>query len=257
MINALTITSCKRLKHFEKTISSFHKHCKDLDIIDLILWYDDSSSIIDRTEMMKILLSYFNGKKIISTFFFPNSFNSGKRHKEIMNIWKFDLSRLLLDYVFHTEDDFEYIKDFYIGEAIELLKSNDDVAAVGFSQEKRDIPPELGKINIKGNFWEWFYLKDRPICDGLFFDTVIMKKHPDPTYWCKYINWPYFGFRPGIHDVKKLEKLNGFSDVEIKGSFELEFAVRFSELYKSFFHVDEICKHIGDISAYDLNKSSR
>lgn len=254
-MNALSITSCKRLSHFKKTISSFNKHCKDLNTIDLVLWYDDNSNIDDRTEMMKILLSHFDSKKIISTFFTQNSFNSSKRHKEIMNVWKTDLSRLSLDYVFHTEDDFEYIKDFYIDEAIELLKSNDNVALVGVSQEKREIPTELGQLNIKGNFWEWFYLKDRPLCDGLFLDTVIMKKHPDPTYWCKYINWPYFGFRPGIHDVKKLEKLDGFYDVD--GSFELDFAVRFAKLYKSFCHIDEICKHIGDISAYDLNVSAR
>lgn len=254
-MNALSITSCKRLNHFEKTISSFHKHCKDINKIDLVLWYDDNSNDDDRTKMLKILSSYFGDKKIISTFFSKNSFSTKKRHMEIMNLWKKDLSLLSLDYVFHTEDDFEYINDFYLDEATQLLKSNDDVGLVGFSQEKRDLPSELGQLNIKGNFWEWFYLKDRPLCDGLFLDTVIMKKNPDPTYWCKYINWPYFGFRPGLHDVKKLEKLDGFYDVD--GSFELDFAVRFAKLYKSFCHVDEICKHIGDISAYDLNVSSR
>jgi hypothetical protein len=147
------------------------------------------------------------------------------------------------------------VSEFFIGEAIQLLNDKEDVALVGFSQEKREIPKEVGEINIQGNFWEWFYLKDRPLCDGLFFDEVIMKKNPDLSYWCKYINWPYFGFRPGLHDVKKLEKLEKFGEVD--GSFELEFAVRFAKLYKSFCHVNEICKHIGDISAYDLNVSSR
>lgn len=252
---ALTITSCKRLSHFKKTIESFCKYCLDLDLIDLIIWYDDSSNAEDRSEMLKILLNNFNNKKIITNFFVPDNFNTKKRHKEIMNIWKNDLSKLSIDYAFHTEDDFEYINNFSIKSGIELLKKYNDVALVGFSQEKREVPQELGQINIYGDFWEWFYLKDRPLCDGLFLDTVIMKKHPDPTYWCKYINWPYFGFRPGIHDVKKLEKLEGFYEVD--GSFELEFAVRFSKLYKSFCHVNEICKHIGDVSAYDLNVSSR
>ena len=57
----------------------------------------------------------------------------------------------------------------------------------------------------------------------------------------------------GLNDVNKLKKLEEFYDVD--GSFELDFAVRYGKLYKSFCHVDEICKHIGDISAYDLNTS--
>jgi hypothetical protein len=205
--------------------------------------------------MLKTLLEIFGNKKIITNFFSENTFNTKKRHKEIMNLWKKDISNLSIDYVFHTEDDFEYVSEFFIGEAIQLLNDKEDVALVGFSQEKREIPKEVGEINIQGNFWEWFYLKDRPLCDGLFFDEVIMKKNPDLSYWCKYINWPYFGFRPGLHDVKKLEKLEKFGEVD--GSFELEYAVRFAKLYKSFCHVNEICKHIGDISAYDLNVSSR
>lgn len=252
---ALSITSCKRLHYFEKTVSSFYEYCKDSCLLDLILWYDDSSSIEDRLEMMKILLKYFKNKKIISTFFSEKSFDTNKRHKEIMNVWKKDLTHLSLDYVLHTEDDFEYINNFYIEEAIQLLKTNNDVASVGFSQEKRKLPEEFGKLNIKGNFWEWFYLKNRPLLDGLFLDEVIMKKHPHPNFWCKFINWPYFGFRPALHDVKKIEKLDGFRDVD--GSFELEFAIRFSKLYKSFCHINEICKHIGHIDSYNLNKSSR
>lgn len=254
-MKALTITSCKRPEHFKRTLTSFHKYCKDKELIDLIIWYDDNSKSEDRIEMLKTLFELFGNKKIITNFFSENSFSTKKRHKEIMNLWKNDISNLFLDYVFHTEEDFEYISEFSIGEAMEFLKNKDDVALIGFSQEKRDIPPEVGQINVHGNFWEWFYIKDRPLCDGLFLDTVIMKKHPDPTYWCKYINWPYFSLRPGLHDVNKLKKLDGFYDVD--GSFELDFSVRFAKLYKSFCHVNEICKHIGDISAYDLNVSSR
>lgn len=254
-MNALTITSCKRSEHFKKTLISFDRYCKDKDLIDLIIWYDDNSTSEDRVEMLKTLLSIFENKKIITNFFSENSFNTKKRHKEIMNLWKTDITNLSLDYVFHTEEDFEYVSEFSISEAIEFLKNKEDVAMVGFSQEKREIPKEVGEINIQGNYWEWFYVKDRPILDHLFFDTVIMRKHPDPSYWCKYINWPYFSLRPGLHDVNKLKKLEGFYDVD--GSFELDFAVRYGKLYKSFCHVDEICKHIGDISAYDLNTSSR
>ena len=113
-MNALSITSCKRLNHFEKTISSFHKHCKDINKIDLVLWYDDNSNDDDRTKMLKILSSYFGDKKIISTFFSKNSFSTKKRHMEIMNLWKKDLSLLSLDYVFHTEDEKDRVGSFLL-----------------------------------------------------------------------------------------------------------------------------------------------
>ena len=142
-MNALTITSCKRSEHFKKTLISFDRYCKDKDLIDLIIWYDDNSTSEDRVEMLKILLSIFENKKIITNFFSENSFNTKKRHKEIMNLWKTDITNLSLDYVFHTEEDFEYVSEFSISEAIEFLKNKEDVAMVGFSQEKREIPKEV------------------------------------------------------------------------------------------------------------------
>jgi len=74
--------------------------------------------------------------------------------------------------------------------------------------------------------------------------------------WVKVINWPYFGFRPAIHDIKKLKTIDNFNGN--MDSFELEFALRFAKKYKSFLHLERICYHIGiHNSSYNLNNSER
>ena len=54
---ALTITTCKRINLFEKTISSFVKECEDYKLIDIIIHYDDSSSLNDRNRMFFLFFS--------------------------------------------------------------------------------------------------------------------------------------------------------------------------------------------------------
>lgn len=50
----LTITSCKRLDLFVKTINSFMQCCKDIHLIDEWFCVDDNSSIEDRLRMQEL-----------------------------------------------------------------------------------------------------------------------------------------------------------------------------------------------------------
>ena len=254
-MNALTITTCKRLNLFKTTIHSFVEKCLDLDTFDIVIHYDDSSSVEDRLEMIRLLAELFPNKFIVHKYFDPRSLTGKKRHMNIMNVWKIDVETYGIDYVFHLEDDFDFIKKFMVRPAMSLLSSLQDIAYVGYSQPIRDFPSGYD-VDIKGSFWQWFYDKDKPLCSKLFLDKVEMSNHKHPDFWCYYINWPYFSTRPGVHDVSKLKKLAPFSDSDI--SFELEFAIRYSKLYKSFSHVDRICNHIGgEQSAYVVNGSDR
>ena len=59
-----------------------------------------------------------------------------------------------------------------------------------------------------------------------------------------------------VQDIKKLKTLDTFNDTV--DDFELEFAKRFSEKFKSFFHSSRITYHIGnEMSSYDINNSTR
>ncbi len=254
-MNAITITTCKRLNMFKQMLASLRQNLLDPDFIDIIIHYDDCSSNADRQEMYNLLETTFPNKFIFTRTFERDSFNTLKRHMEIMKEWKSDLCKMNLDYVFHTEDDFLYLKNFSLSEASCLLKDDKNVAYVGFSQELREFPDEYKNIKQIGNFWEWVYDENKPVLTNLFLDKVVINKSKIPGFWCYYINWPYFSFRPGIHDVKKLSNISTFREETI--SFELEFSIRYAKLYKSFFHIDEICTHIGDESAYTLNQSNR
>jgi hypothetical protein len=251
----LTITTCKRFLLFEKTVNSFYENCLDRDLISHIIHYDDSSSDFERKEMFLLLKKLFPNVMLTSITFQSSDFKTTKRHLEIMKIWKTNNENFNFDYVFHLEDDWLFQKKFRLLEGIDLLKNHDDIALVGYSWEKKVFPPELFIPKIIGNFWEWYYSENHELNEPLFLDTVEMKYLPE-NVWVNVINWPYFGFRPSIHDVKKLKSFNNFNDE--MDSFELEFAIRFAKKYKSFLHLERICYHIGDnISSYNLNNSKR
>lgn len=251
----LTITTCKRYKLFEQTIRSFVYNCLDINLFDFIVHYDDSSNEEDRIKMYNILKELFPSKLIFCRKFNGNDFNTKKRHLEIMKLWKSELEIFNLDYVFHLEDDWTFEKNFSIIDGINILKNNDDIGLIGYSWKQKKFPPDLFVPNIINGYWEWYYSDKHELNEPLFLDEVVMETLPK-GHWVKYINWPYFGFRPAIHDVKKLSTLTNFNDN--MNSFELEFATRFAKKYKSFLHPEQICIHSGnEISAYNLNDSLR
>lgn len=254
-MNALTITSCKRIDCFTKMINSLNVHLLDTNSIDAIIHYDDSSSNSDRNVMRSLISNIFPGKVVVERFFNPSDFKSNKRHMEMMKVWKKDIELMKFNFVFHTEDDFLYLENFNLSDTYSILEKNKEIAYVGLSQEIRDFPLEYKNINEQGDFWEWLYDSNKPLLTNLFLDTKIMAKSKIPGYWCYFINWPYFSFRPGVHDVKKLNNIETFN--ENMSSFELEFSIRFAKLYKSYCHKKEICTHLESVSAYELNNSSR
>lgn len=254
---AISITTSRRIDLFKITIDSIARHCKDKHKIKKFLHFDDSSSLEDRIVMKSIIKKNFPGIKIYDFQFQPESINSRKRHIEIMKIWKEKISDLC-DFVFHTEDDWKFTHDFYVSDIVSFIKNKPEVAYVGLSQEIREFPAGINPV-IEDRFWMWYFDKNKPLLDNLFLDKRIMEKSGDPDFWCYYINWPYFGFRPGIWDTKKLSEFewteNGDSD---SISEELWFAKNLSEKFVSYCLNESICDHTGDTnSAYDLNQSER
>ncbi len=252
---ALTITSCKRPNLFESTINSLKEMLEDHEIVDTIIHYDDSSDEESREWMRHVLEDAFPEKMICYRRFEIHSFDNERRHMCIMNQWIDDLSRMNIDFVLHTEEDWRYEKKFSIADAISLMSSEVDCAQVGLSQPIRKTPEEI-KIITNGKYWKWIYYKEKSLLENLFLDTVEMETSNIPGYWCYFINWPYFGLRPGIYDFKKIYSVGSFEDNGI--SFELDFAKRYAENYVTWCNNFRVCTHIGgDISSYEINKSKR
>jgi len=251
----LSITTSNRIDLFKKTIYSFHKNCVDHNLIKKIFHFDDSSNINDLVEMHNLLKLYFPNATIVKKYFNKNSFVTNKRHCNIMNEWLKTLKDSC-DFNFHLEDDWLFDKKFSLRELINFTLTKNDVAYVGVSQFLRDFPEEINP-DIEGNFWKWYYDPSKEILSNLFLDTKTIKKENVDGFWCYYINWPHFGFRPGLWDVEKLTEVQHI-DCESNTHFELLFAQMLHKKYVAYSLLDSVCEHIGNNqSSYDLNNSER
>jgi hypothetical protein len=244
--------------YFYETIKSFSICCHDKHIISEIHWLDDSSCESDRLDMYNTLKSNFENVSIIKHFFNKNDISNKNRHSVIMNKWLNIINKSNSDYVFHLEDDWRFYSLFNISDAITLNKNNPVYTYIGFSKSFPNFPVEYYPKNIFNDFWETVYDESKPLRDNLFVDFVNGIKY-DINCWITYLNWPYFSLTPGVHNSRKLLDVGEFninSDPTL--GFELEFAIRYKDAgYKSAMHKNFICKHIGEISAYNLNESIR
>ena len=82
---SLTIMSCKRIHFLRRVMKAYSVFCLDKDIIDDIIFFDDSSSIEEKKEMEALLELYFPNTNKIITHFDNNSFpdKSGSFKPEI------------------------------------------------------------------------------------------------------------------------------------------------------------------------------
>lgn len=254
----LSITSSNRKDYFYETFKSFSICCIDTHVISEIHWFDDSSSESDRNEMYNTLTAYLPNIPIIKYFLNKEDIQTNNRHCVIMNKWLQCIEESKSDYVFHIEDDWRFYSTFSIMDAIQLNIKNPIYTYIGFSKSLPNFPIDIYPKNIFNDFWETVYIDTRPLRDTLFIDYVNGIKHHIDC-WISYLNWPYFSLTPGIHNSKKLLDVGTFNiHADPSIGFELDFAIRYKDKgYKSLMHKNFICKHIGEVSAYNINESIR
>jgi hypothetical protein len=226
----------------KRVLKAFVVFCKDIELIDNIIFFDDSSSVEDKKEMEDLLLQLFPSKNLIIEHFYPDSFTDSYRHSRILNRWREILIETNTDYCFHLEDDYMFVDFFDLNTGVRVLNFNEDCGYVGYFQSYKNFPDEFQPRIFKINdirFWEWIYIPSLPINENLFQDeTGAIQALNGEDYWMMYINWPHFSLRPGIHDVKKLLTVGEFSvnyDTNTMRT-ELEFAIRWSKKFKTLCH---------------------
>lgn len=112
---AFTITTCKRYDLFERTMNSFLKCCKDLWRIGSWFCVDDNSSEEDRAKM----------REKYPFFEFYMKTPEEKGHAQSMNIIRTYARNQNIPYIFHMEDDWEFIvQDEFIGKCLKVVGSN-------------------------------------------------------------------------------------------------------------------------------------
>lgn len=248
-----SITTCKRLDLFEKTMNSFINCCTDIDKIDYWLCVDDNSSLEDQKKMKK-LYPFFD-------FIFKSQENKG--HHISMNIIRDKALELNIDYLLHMEDDWQFHQcRNYITESINILNEDKMFGQVLFNSNYAEIEPY--KKRIVGGIVKYCKNGSRYVIHEHYdsksqeYDNFINKHKGQLT--CAY--WPHFSFRPSLLRVSMLQDVGCYYNTP---HFEMQYALEYTQRnYKSVF-LDTFCSvHLGkktwerdSKNAYNLNNTNQ
>ncbi len=237
-----TVTTCKRLDLFEKTMNSFINCCRDLHLIDTWFCVDDNSSDEDRHKMQK-LYPFFH-------FYFKTQDEKG--HPQSMNII---LNNVNTPYIFHIEDDWKFfvVRD-YLTSCFDIITQSPNIGQCLINQNYIETTSDLLKI-VGGVFNVTqkgirYYLHEH--CPDLESQEIFNKKYQGQPN-CAY--WPHFSFRPSLVRTAILNKLGKYN--EKVSHFEMEYSRRYRDSgYVSAFMEGLYCIHIGRLTSerYDETK---
>jgi GR25 family glycosyltransferase involved in LPS biosynthesis len=241
----LSMTTCKRVDLFQKTVNSIINQWNDVERIDYWFCVDDNSSVEDK-KFMKNNYPFFD-------YYFKNL--SEKGHRYSMNIIWNKLNYLKPKYWIHLEDDFVfYDKMNYIEKSIEGLNMLKDknVKQILFNKGYGET---VNDYRVKGY----------TICDNdnyCLHDYIPNKdfNYPNNHYW------PHYSFRPSLIEVKTILELGNYDSSN--QFFEMDYANKWQNAnYKSAFFNKLTNKHIGRLTserndktipnAYELNEENQ
>lgn len=237
---ALSITTAQRLACTDRTIRSLSEWVTGLNRITHLLHLDDGSSPEDRLQMRRLLRERIPSAQLTEVADIP--FPNARHHATMMQIWHEQVKDD--DYVFHCEDDWEFIAGGpVITEAIALMEAYPEIGQVGISRK----PPETGiQVHEGIRFWIW------PHDPTLTHEHVgLHEDYIDPS-------WPHFTLRPSIIRCEALRKVGNFGRVE---KFEHAYARRWAAAgYKTAHLAKKYCFHQAPLphqSAYAINGTWR
>lgn len=228
-----SITTCKRLSLFEKTMNSFLNCCQDIEKIDNWICIDDNSDENDR-ERMRRLYPFF-------TFIFKTEKDKG--HSDSMNRI---LKNVTTPYLFHMEDDWQFFsKDNYISKCFSVLNSSENIAQClvnrGYAETEKDINIAVGDAlhTIDG---VRYCIHEQAVTEDQ--KNKLLSVHGDkPNCWY----WPHFSLRPGMWKLNNVKSIGKFSDTA--AHFEMDFGNRYAKKYVSAFLDNISCLHIGRLTS--------
>jgi GR25 family glycosyltransferase involved in LPS biosynthesis/glycosyltransferase involved in cell wall biosynthesis len=234
----LTITSCKRMDLFQRTVNSMLRTWTDLDAVDAFLCVDDNSSEEDRAAM-RAAYPFFE-------FYMKTPAQRG--HRTSMNIIWQRLQAVNPAYWIHLEDDWLFFRrGSYVREPIAILERPAAIAA------------NVQQLLYNRNYAE-LYSDGWGINGGTPLEQGVLLHQKDATVTgrnCAY--WPHYSFRPSVIRVAPILALGNYDSPNT--FFERDYADRwFAAGHQSAFYDDIRCLHIGRLTsdrtaanAYTLN----
>tara|TARA_Y100001938_G_scaffold71254_2_gene98788 strand:+ start:1847 stop:2632 length:786 start_codon:yes stop_codon:yes gene_type:complete len=251
-----SITSCKRLDLFKRTVNSFLNSCEDLSLISEWICVDDNSSKEDRDEMLRFypfINFIFKGEK-------------QKGHPESMNIIR--ERALEYDYLLHLEDDWTFtVRKPYVNVALHIMEQKEEYMQVVFNRNySEELKPN--NVDVIGGFKKRtgkgvYYVEHEFYPKGSEGETAFYKKNPGSRSCCY---WPHFSLNPSLTNTKVFKELGEFKSGI--SHFEMEYANRYVDKgYRTCFLDDIYCSHIGRKineagqeglkNAYELNETKQ
>lgn len=208
----VVITSCGRIDLLKKTINSFNKFNK-YTISEFII-IDDSGN----ADVHRIISNLYSGYTLIL-----NPTNRG-----LIECIDDAYSRVMTPYIFHCEDDWEFINGGFIEKSVVILDNNPHIMQIwirGYNNPNgHPIEPKIFNIN------------------GVEYRLVASTVPHDPA-------WHGFTFNPGLRrksDYLRIAPFINIGDHPGIGQRECNIGQEFFKLgYISATIKDECCRHIG------------
>ena len=242
----ITMTTCKRLELFNRTMRSFIECCGDIsEHVEEWIVVDDNSSASDRAEM----------KRLWPFITLVEKGEADKGHPRSMNII---LEKVRTPYILHIEDDWEFFStDMWIGKMLKILNSNPSYGQVLFNlnyAEDSNVSSTISGSIFKAEPASYFVHRHLP-------PEKIAVESKKFRHNCFY--WPHFSLRPGLWKTDLIKGLGKFS--ETAAHFEMEFAQKYNSAgYQTAFLPLIVSNHIGKRTyeknkpnAYDLNNQEQ
>lgn len=242
-IITFSITTCKRLDLFEKTMNSFLHCCLDHHLIYRWICVDDNSSLQDRKQMME--------QYPFMEFYWKSKIEKG--HAQSMNII---LNKVKTPFLFHMEDDWCFFHpDYYLSKCLSVLHDHESFGQCLINRNYSETESDniLGGQFCKTDMGIPYYIHDYTNDMNEFYTKYGSGSN------CAY--WPHYSLRPGMNKMSSLLSTGTYNTNA--DHFEMDFAYKYVEKgYKTCFLNDIRCIHIGRLTkdrdlnipnAYDLN----
>ena len=216
----LTVTTCKRLDLFTKTVNSILNMWTDVDQIDYFYCVDDNSSEEDRVAM-QTQYPFFN-------YYMKSASERG--HRESMNLIWSKLNELKPTYWIHLEDDWLFFKkEAYVTRAIQALETHES--------------KQVHQVVFNRNYGLMYSDLERtgglPLGPGLILHE---KRDGIPGRNCGY--WPHYSLQPSVTRTKVVLELGNYDSPN--KFFERDYADRYhARGYMTAFFNSIYSIHIG------------
>lgn len=215
----LTMTTCRRLDYFFRTVDSFYKHCLDSDEISRVIVSDDNSSEEDRLAMLK---RYPDFEFVWRTCGHPIGLN-------------LLFSMVDTEYFFHLEDDRPMVRDLDLLDV--CIKVMDEASLASF----------IPGLVIGSRTGELRTLKGRP--DVRYY---VHKHIDDGRFWSDWnegnTSWPGFYLAPGMHRTRIVQSIPYKKVPQHERSYALRYHAAGHKV--GFCGGPRLFGHLTEISAY-------